>query len=256
MSKFVKVVLLALVGVVILIAVALHLWLGALIKTGVEQVGPKVTGSSFTLQDVDIGLLAGRAQIEGLAVGNPQGFQAPTALKVGTARARVKWATVLSNPVVIEEITIDGPEVTYEGVLSKSNFSTILDNAQSFSSTGPNPKSGGPPAQPARSVEKKFVIKELNVTNGRVALWVGSGLLGNPDLSVKLPDIHLTDIGKDSGGASVAEALSAVFGALNKASAQAVASAAKPLEKGAKAAEELLGQGASKAVEGVKGLFK
>ena len=47
------------------------------------------------------------------------------------------------------------------------------------------------------------MIKELNVTNGRVALWVGSGLLGNPDLSVKLPDIHLKDIGKDSGGASV-----------------------------------------------------
>lgn len=66
MSRFVKVGLLALVGVVILIAVALHLWLGALIKSAVEQVGPEVTGSSVTLQDVDIGLLAGRAQIEGL----------------------------------------------------------------------------------------------------------------------------------------------------------------------------------------------
>ncbi len=256
MNKFVKVGLLALVGVILVIAVVLHLWLGILIKTGVEQVGSKVTRTSVTLKNVDIGLLAGRAQFEGLAVGNPQGFQAPTAIKVGAARARIKWGAVLSNRVVIEEITIDGPEVTYEGVISKSNFSTILDNVQSFSSTGPNPKPGEPPAQPARSAEKKFFIKELNLTNGRVAVWAGTGVLGNQSLSVALPDIHLKDIGKDTGGATFVEALSAVFGALNKASAQAVASAAKPLEKGAKAAGELVGQGASKAVEGVKGLFK
>jgi uncharacterized protein involved in outer membrane biogenesis len=192
--------------------------------------------------------------LEGLTVGNPTGFQAPTALKVGTTRARVKWGSVLSAKVVIEEITVEGPEVTYEGVLSKSNFSTILENAQS--SAGATPKPTEPAAQPARSAEKKFVIKELKVTNGRVALWVGSSVLENQNLSVALPDIYLKDIGAKSGGATAAEALSAVFAALNKASAQAVASAAKPLEKAAKTAEEAVGQGASKAVEGVKGLFK
>ena len=256
MNTFVKVGLLALVGVVLVIAVVLHLWLGTLIKAGVEQVGRTVTRTSVTLKNVDIGLLAGRVQLEGLAVGNPQGFQAPTALKVGTARVRIKWGTVLSDRVVIEEITIDGPEVTYEGMLAKSNFGTILDNVQSVSSPGPSPKPGGPPAQPARSAEKKILIKELNLTNGRVAVWVGTGVLGNQSLSVPLPDIHLKDIGKDSGGATVAEVLSAVFGALNKATGQAVASAAKPLEKGALAAGEAVGQGVSKAVEGVKGLFK
>ncbi len=255
MNKFIKVGLLALVGVILVSAVVLHLWLGTLIKTGVEQVGSMVTGTSVTLKNVDIGLLAGRAQLEGLAVGNAQGFQAPTALRVGTARVRIKWGSVLSDRVVIEEITIDGPEVTYEGMLSKSNFATILDNAQSFSSTGPNPKPGAPPAQPARLAEKKILIKELNLTNGRVAIWVGTGVLGNQSLSVPLPDIHLKDIGKDSG-ATVGEALSAVFGVLNKATGQAVASAAKPLEKGALTAGEAVGQGVSKAVEGVKGLFK
>lgn len=71
MNKFVKVGLLALVGVALVSAVVLHLWLGTLIKTGVEQVGPTVTRTSVTLKNVDIGLLAGRAQLEGLAVGNP-----------------------------------------------------------------------------------------------------------------------------------------------------------------------------------------
>ena len=256
MNKFVTVGVVALVGVVLVSAVVLHLWLGTLIKTGVEQVGPMVTGTSVTLKNVDIGLLAGRAQLEGLAVGNPKRFKAPTALKVGTARVRIKWQSVLSDRVVIEEITIDAPEVTYEGGLSKSNFSTILDHVQSSSSPGPSPKQDGPPAQPAPSTGKKFLIKQLNVTNGRIALSLATGVLGNQSLSAPLPAIHLKDIGKDLDGATVAEVLSAVFGALNKAGVQAVASAAQPLEKGVKAAAELVDQGASKAFEGVKGLFK
>jgi uncharacterized protein involved in outer membrane biogenesis len=206
--------------------------------------------------DVDIGLIAGRAQLEGLIVGNPKGFAAPAAVKVGKARVRLKLGSILSDRIEIEEITIDGPEVTYEGILSKSNFSTILDNVQSFASTGERSKPTTPTVQTPPSDAKKFLINELNVTNGRVALWVTSGLLGDQNLSVTLPEIHLKDIGKATGGATAAEALGAVFAALNKASAQAVASAAKPLEKAAKTAEELLGPEASKAVEGLKGFLK
>jgi hypothetical protein len=256
MNRLVKVALFAVVAVVILIAVAMHLWLGTVIKAGIERVGPEVTGTSVTLKDVDIGLIAGRAQLEGLTVGNPKGFAAPAALKIGTARVRVNWGSVLSDRVVIEEITIDGPEVTYEGLLSKSNFSTLLKNVQLFSSTRANPKPTGPLAQPARSTERKFWIKELNVTNGHVALWVGSALLANQNLSMALPAIHLMDIGKNSGGATAEEVVAAVLAALNKASAEAVAEAAKPLERAAKTAEELAGQGATKALEGVKGFLK
>lgn len=253
MNKFMKMGLGALIGAAPVVAVVLHLWLGTLIKAGVEQVGTLVTGTSVTLRDVSIGLLAGKVQLEGLAVGNPEGFKAPTALKVGTARVRLNWRSVLSERVVIEEITIDAPEVTYEGMLSKSNFSTILDHAQSSSSTGSNPKTGAPSAPLAG---KKFLIKQLNLTNSRVTVSLGTGLSGNQSLSASLPDIHLKDIGKDSDGATVAQALSAVFAALNKAGVQAVANAAQPLEKGAKAAADLAGQRASKALEGVKGLFK
>jgi hypothetical protein len=99
------------------------------------------------------------------------------------------------------------------------------------------------------------VIKELHVTNGRVALWVGGTGLVNKDVAVPLPDIHLKDVGSP-GGATAAEAGSAVFRALNTATAQAVANAAQPFENAAKTAEELVGQGRSKTLEGVKGLFK
>jgi len=257
MLNFIKVGLVAVVVLVVVIAVVLHFWLGTLIKTGVEQVGPKVTQTAVKLEKVDIGLLAGRAQLEGLAVGNPRGFQTPTAIKVGTARVRIKWGSLLSNRVVIEEITIDAPEVTYEGVLSKSNFSTILDNVQSFSSGGPTSKPAGQPAtRTPESAGKKFLIKEVNLTNGHLAVAVSAGAAGSQNLSLSLPDIHLKDVGKDSGGATLSEALSAIFGALNKAGAQAVASSAPSPEQGAKSVGKAVGGGASKALEGAKGIFK
>src|SRR5207247_1474064 len=77
-------------------------------------------------------------------------------------------------------------------------------------------------------------------------------------LTIPLPDIHLRDIGKESGGVTVQKAAAEVFAALNKSVVQAVASSGKLLEKGIGAAGEAakgLGSEAGKTVEGIKGLF-
>src|SRR5437773_16032 len=122
---FIGGLLLALIWVCMLIVLALHLYLGTVIKRGIEQVGPKLTRTSVTVKDVDVDVLTGRIQIHGLVVGNARGFQAPTALKVATVRVRVKLDTMLSDRVVIQEITVDRPEVSYEGLVAKSNIDTI-----------------------------------------------------------------------------------------------------------------------------------
>ena len=44
--------LFALIIALLLLIGALHLWLGSLIKRGVEQIGPRITQTSVTLRDV------------------------------------------------------------------------------------------------------------------------------------------------------------------------------------------------------------
>ncbi|HKW86235.1 MAG TPA: AsmA family protein, partial [Nitrospiraceae bacterium] len=127
-------VLLALVVALLLLIGALHLWLDSFIKRGAEQVVPKITQTSVTLRDVDISLLLGRATLEDLTIGNPKGFQMPSAFRLHNATVHLDWRSVLSDTIVIEEILIDGPEITFEGNLPSSNLGTIRDNAKAFSS--------------------------------------------------------------------------------------------------------------------------
>jgi hypothetical protein len=69
----------------ILFFATLPMWLGPAIKTAVEQVGPRLTKTTVKLGEVEISPWHGLVQIKGLEVGNPAGFMAPTAMKLGTA---------------------------------------------------------------------------------------------------------------------------------------------------------------------------
>ena len=70
---------------------------------------------------------------------------------------------------------------------------------------------------------------------------------------IPLPSIHLTNIGKEEGqqGASAAEVIKQVFGAISHAITGAVTGTVGLIGGGAKA----VGHGAGKAVDGVKNLF-
>ncbi len=102
--------------------------------------------------------------------------------------------------------------------------------------------------------QKKVQINHFIVKNGQVKL--SASLLKGKALTVRLPDLHLRDIGKESGGVTVQKAAAEVFAAINKSVLQSVASSGKLLEKGAEEAAKGLGSEAGKAVEGLKGLFK
>ena len=73
--KTVKKILLAGgIGLLVLIVVAVivvGLFLGKIVKAGVERVGPKITQTTLTVDAVDLSLLTGSATVKNLVVGNP-----------------------------------------------------------------------------------------------------------------------------------------------------------------------------------------
>src|SRR5690242_6306792 len=60
------------------------LFLGDIVKKGVETVGPNITKVTIKLDAVQLSLLAGSASLKGLVVGNPQGYQTPQAISAST----------------------------------------------------------------------------------------------------------------------------------------------------------------------------
>jgi len=191
------------IGVVAIVAVlgigvfVLYSSLGDLIKAAVEKVGSEATQASVTLDSVDLDATSGKGALRGFKVGNPKGFETPAAFTLGSVSLHVDAGTVTSDPVVIKEIVIDKPEVTYELGGSGSNIDAIQKNvdayAKQFASSGSKSEGGGP----------KIVIENLYVRGGKVN--VSASILQGKAMGASLPDIHLKDIGKDKGGASPAD---------------------------------------------------
>jgi len=243
--------------VVLLLVVALTMigvYFNSMIKAGVEAVGPKITGTIVKLDAVDISPFSGQGRLKGLVVGNPKGFQTESAFKIADAKVKVDQKTALSDKLIIEEILIDGPEITYEGSPSGSNLSKIQENVAAFGKSVGTKEGAESKSEKKDPTQKKVQINHFIVKNGQVKL--SASLLKGKALTVRLPDLHLRDIGKESGGVMVQQAAAEVLMAINKSVVQSVAGSGKLLGEAAEEAAKGLGSEAGKAVEGLKRLFK
>lgn len=197
------------VAALIIIALVIGIfYLGPIIKIGMEQVGPKVTQVTIKVDNVDVSIMTGSAAIKGLLIGNPQGYTSPQAISVGTVAVKLDPLSITSNKIVVQSIHVESPEITFEGTPSNNNLSKILENVNSFSKNV-LPPSGSSTAnnKPAPKIE----VDDFLITGAKVHLHL-SGIV-NKD--VALPDIHLTDLGKDSNGLTPAELTSAVLSAVS-----------------------------------------
>ena len=191
----------------------MHLWLGTLVKIAIVEIGSRLTKTTVKLESVRIDLLNGLVQLDGLEIGNPPGFTAPNAVRLGTARVVLNVRSVLSDTVVIDEILVEAPDITFEG-LPTSNLSVIQGNV-----TAAVPAGSSKPAddKPAATGSRKLLIKKISLVNGRVA-----ARFGGQSLRLALPNIHLTDIGKETGGVTPEQAFSTVFSAITRSATGAV----------------------------------
>jgi hypothetical protein len=262
MKKALKIILIAVPVLIIVILLVVLGSLNRIVKAGVETVGPKVTGTAVTLNSVKISPFSGQGALGGLLIGNPAGFKTDSAFELGQIRVNIDLKSVKSDKIVIEEIFIDGPKITFEGDLRGSNIAKIRENIAAFSGGGAPAKEAAPAPSPETEKKpgKKVQIDRFVLKNGEIQL--AATLAGGELVTVPLPDIELRDIGKDSDGATVEKVVNKVFPAIYKAITEAVLSSdtllkesAKALEEGAKKAGEEAKEEASKIVEGVKGIF-
>lgn len=239
MSARLKIVIGAVVAAGLILVVVMNLWLGTRVQTAIVQIGSRLTKTAVTLEDIHIGLLHGLVQLDGLEIGNPPGFVATRAVRLDTVRVRLDLRSALSDTVIIDEILVEAPDITFEG-LPTSNLSVIQDNVTAAVPAGASKPADDKPAKPAASGSKKFLIKKIALTNGRVVTNISGRRL-----PLNFPDIHLTDIGKETGGATPEQVVSAVFFAITRSATDAVTDRAQKT-----------GDTANKATESLKKLFK
>jgi len=240
--------------VVIILAVpAAGLFLDKAIKRGVETFGPKLTKVEIKLDSVNLSVISGSGSIKGLVVGNPEGFQTPSAIRVGSATLVLKPSSLLSDKIVIKSIKLQAPEITCElnlknRNLKDNNLSKILANVQEAAGGGgKEPSKPQEPGQPAEAKPaKKLQVDEFIITGGKINVSITD--MGGSAATVPLPDIHIKDLGTGPEGITAAELTQRVLEAIQQntiqaASGVATASAVKAVEGAGTNAVERLTKG-------------
>lgn len=244
MKKIMKAVLFVIFLIAAITAIMLYVQLNTIIKAAVETVGPKITQTTVKLSSVSLRPFSGKGSIRGLVIGNPKGFKSKDAFELKKVQISLEPKSLTTNKIVIREISIDGPEITYEINRSGNNLQAIQKNIAAFApASSSNSKT-------AKGPEKKFEIDLFVLKNAKVRVL--SYLLGGTDHVISLPDIRLENIGRGPEGATAKEAVSAIFKSITQGVLKAIANAGQLL----KGATQALGE-TQKTIKGfkVKGLF-
>jgi uncharacterized protein involved in outer membrane biogenesis len=231
--KWVTRILIGLAALIVVLGVVAMFFMGAVIKTGVEKAGPSVLGVPVRLDSARFYPLRGKIALGGLLIGNPEGYKAPSAFELGNFRAEVSVGSLFTDTIVVKEIVIEGPVITFEGSLKGSNIGALMKGIEER--TGGKKPRDEKPVKTAKTDKpaKKVIIDSFVFRGGKVNL--SAGLMGGKAVPLPLPPITLSGIGREKGGASPAEAVTQIMGAVMRAVMGVVMQSAELLGKGAEA---------------------
>lgn len=189
----------------------------SLVRAAVVRYAPDILGAPVSLGDVRISLRRGRAGLSDLVIGNPPGFASDHAMRLARVDVGLEVGSLFSDEIIIDEIAINGPELTFELGAGGSNFAAISKNAEAATAdmTGGNEET-------TDQDTPRLVIRKLDITDGQVQVIANIG--GARGTSVSLPDIHLRNLGRAGAGLTPQEAAKKIVGTLAAAATRAVSS--------------------------------
>ena len=263
-----------LVAVVLLVA-TMPLWFSP-VATGVaNSVVPKLTGTKFRMERFYVNPWTGAVRIKGVNLSNPAGYGESPAFSMASLSLDLALTELFSNKLHIKELLIEEPFASYYSHDGTNNIEAILANVEA--ALGDKEKEEEKPETEEKS-QMKVIIDHLRISGTKIKLMENDVIPPMPIMT-----IDLTDIGKESDGASfeetwtvlsdafmkgmgnVGEGLGALGGLIGdgakgltgaigdgaKGSVDTVKKATGAVGDGAKAAADAVGDGAKAAVEAV-----
>jgi hypothetical protein len=226
-----KVLIIAGALAIVVAAALIFIWtnINGLVKVAIERFGSEVTKTAIRVSSVSIHLASGKGAISGLTVENPHGFSSPYVFRLETISARIDPSTVITRPIVIDELRISAPNVVYEiNPSGASNIGVLKKNIEEYTADAPKKAQG---EQKTGGEDTTFIVRKLIVESGRIDVRVAA--LGDKPKTVALRRVELADIGKP-GGATPSQLAQQVMTALVEDVGREVAQAGaeRYLEKG------------------------
>ncbi|MGI5868417.1 MAG: hypothetical protein ACOX9C_03090 [Kiritimatiellia bacterium] len=239
--RIVRKIVVAVVLLVVALLLFVQFGLGFAVRNGAKAAGPAVIGTPITIGSTHFRPFTGVMKMGDLVVGAPEGFKA-NVFELNGLSVVFDPQSLLSDTIVIKEVTISDPIVSYELSGLNHNIGAILKKLESAekSERKEKEKTGERPG-------RKVVVEHFVFSGAKIR--IASTALGGKGAVVPMPSIELHDIGKKSGGATTLEVLSDVLGSIGKGVLGAVKDAAFSVGGAAVDAVGAVGGAALEAVD-------
>jgi len=193
------------IGLVVLLIAGIGVYVvlnsGALLERAIETYGTRYLGAPVSVGGVNVAITEGSAGIDELVIDNPSEFSGPAAFRLGNISATLDTQQISSELVVLKNVSIDGAEINLLAEGRNTNLKALMDHLdREIGATDQAEETG-------TASEVKLIIDRFSFTNATAS--VDSDVLGQA--SVTLPDINLSDIGRQSNGATVGQALKQIL---------------------------------------------
>ena len=174
-----------------------YYYLGTIVKEGINRYVPPITGTTASVEDVDLSLLKGRVEIKNLQIGNPKGYSSNDIFRLGNVQVLFEPKTVLDDKIIIKSVIISGTQVSAEMKNLHSfdnNVSALQGNIEKYIGADSKKTEKAPVQKETapKSGGKKVSVKDLKVNDTSLSLGVSGHTI-----TIPLPNIHKTGIGED-----------------------------------------------------------
>jgi hypothetical protein len=252
-----------LIGLGILVVVlGIVLWrvyanLDKIVAKVIEDAGTEVTQTAVRVGGVDLDLLNGKAGLSQLSVANPAGFSSPQIFSLELVSVAIDVKSISSNPVIIDEIVVRQPRVTYEmNKQGTSNLDVLKKNVEAYSTSrdaGSGSATKEQESEGQEGEELRLIIRKLNFEGGE--LNASSALRPDKPIKARLPAFSMSNIGQSSGGATSSQIAKEVLNRLVRQAGDAAARAGadKLADELQDKAKEKLGDKVGGALKGLLG---
>ena len=208
--KFIKYTLLALLLIIIIAVAGVWFYLDTIVQKAVNKYGSQLVGTEVNLESFTLNPFKGMLKIGGLTIDNPNGYSSPKLLTLGGINVKVDPKSLFSDTIVVEDITIDNPTITYEMPdFSTSNVMHIQQNVAQ-NSAAEDKKVAEEAKEDDAGSSKNVVIKKVSVANG--ALSAITPLQKNETaLSIDLPAVEMLNLGGEGQKLTLKDSVVEIF---------------------------------------------
>lgn len=211
----VKKLVYALLALVVLLVIGVgivFMSIDSIAKSAIEKGGTYALGAKTDVSSVSVGVFKGKFSLKGLKVANPQPtgpakFSSPHFLTLGEGATAVSLSTIRQPTVEIPTFTLDRLDAYLERQGGATNYGAILDHLKQITGGG----GGGdkPAPAPSPGEEKRFIIRQLKLTNIVVHVDMTAGVLPGgmgtavaqaTKVTIPIEKVELKDVGQTGTG--------------------------------------------------------